>query len=250
MAEKLNHKKDPQQTGMCYLCGKVDKLSFEHVPPQCAFNNKPILVQGHEELVEENSYMYGKKRRSQRGFGKQSLCVSCNNNSGNWYAKDFCKFTEQGWEILKANKMPQYVLGSYEIKPLNVLKQILLMFVATDSSGVIGNIPGVREYLLNRENTNFPEKVNIHIYSNASPTKRMLGYCVVGDMDTQVISKWAEINYHPFGYFFTYDSPPPNEYMVNITDFTKVPFNKEYKMQLTTAYLKVENMFIGTYGNL
>lgn len=124
------------------------------------------------------------------------------------------------------------------------------MFVATDSSGVIGNIPGVKEYLLDRENTNFPNKVNIYIYSNASQTKRMIGHCVVGDLNTQAINKWAEINYHPFGYFFTHDSPPPNEYMVNITDFTKVPFNKEYRMKLTTAYLKVENMIIGTYGNL
>ncbi|WP_367867566.1 hypothetical protein [Pedobacter sp. WC2423] len=250
MQEKSNRQRDKQQTGNCYLCGKLAILSFEHIPPQCAFNNKPILVQGHEQLIEKNSYLYGKKKRSQRGFGKQSLCVTCNNNSGNWYAKDFCKFAEQGWKILKANKVPEYVLGSYEIKPLNVLKQILMMFVATDSTGVIGNISGVKDYLLNKESTRFPDKINIHIYSNASPTKRMIGYCVVGDMGTNEIYKWAEINYHPFGYFFTYDSPPPNEFMVDITDFTKVPFDKEYKVELTTAYLKVENVIIGNYGNI
>lgn len=68
--KKSSHKKDQQQPDNCYLCGKLEMLSFEHVPPQCAFNNKPILVQGHEELVETRSYLYGKKRRSQRGFGK------------------------------------------------------------------------------------------------------------------------------------------------------------------------------------
>lgn len=250
MKKKINEKSNTPQTGHCYLCGNLSVLSFEHVPPQCAFNNKPILVQGHEQLADKTSYLYGKKKRSQRGFGKQSLCISCNNNSGSWYAKDFCKFAEQGWEILKENKIPYYVAGSYTIKPQNVLKQILLMFVATDSTGVVSNIPGVRDYLLNKENLDFPENINIHLYSNASPTKRMLGYCVVGDLGTQAINHWAEINYHPFGYFFTYKSPPPNDLMVNIRDFSKVPYDKEYTVQLTTAYLKVENMVIGTYSNI
>jgi hypothetical protein len=121
------------------------------------------------------------------------------------------------------------------------------MLVATNSTGMIGNIPGVKDYLLDKQSTCFPDRVNIHIYSNASPTKRMIGCCIVGDIGSNEIYKWAEINYHPFGYVFTYDSPPPNEFMVNNTNFTKVPFDKEFKVQLTTAYLKVENVIIGTY---
>ena len=234
----------------CSLCGKLSALSFEHVPPQCAFNNKPILIQGHEHLVDQNSCLYGKKKRSQRGFGKQSLCIECNNKSGNWYAKDFCKLAEQGLEILRTNTNPNYVRGNYKIKPQNVLKQILLMFVATDSTGVISNIPGVRSYLLNKDDLNFPDKIDIDIYSNASTFKRMIGYCIVSDVGSRQINKWAEINYHPFGYFFTYDSPPPNKFMVNVSDFSKVPYNKEYIVRLTTAYLKVEDMIIGTYSNL
>lgn len=59
----------------------------------------------------------------------------------------------------------------------------------------------------------------------------------------------AEINYHPFGFFYT-RSPSPNEYMVDITDFTRIPFNKEYRIKLKTAQLKVENVIIGSYRNL
>ena len=240
-----------QNSGLkrCSLCGKKEILTFEHIPPQCAFNNKPILVQGHEELVNEKSYLFGKKKRSQRGFGKQSLCSSCNNSTGNWYVKDFCNFTEQGIEILKTKNRLGIVTGNYTIKPQNVIKQILLMFAATDSMRAIGNFPGVREYLLNKENVNFPDKINIYLYSNASQNKRMIGYCVVGAIDSGRVNKWAEINYQPFGYFFTYDSPPPNDFMVNISDFAKVPYDKEYNMKLTTAYLDVNNFIIGTYTN-
>ncbi|KAA8473718.1 hypothetical protein BDE36_0202 [Arcticibacter tournemirensis] len=248
--KKVDNKNNRMSQQKCALCGKHELLTFEHIPPQCAFNNKAIFVQSHEHLTEENSYLYGKMKKSQRGFGKQSLCASCNNSTGNWYVKDFCSFAEQGMKILKDNKVPEYIQGNYIIKPQNVIKQILIMFLAADSLGAIRDSPGISEYLLNRESMAWPEKVNIYLYSNSSPKKRMLGYCIVGDIGAQGVYKWSEINYQPFGYFFTYDSPPPNEFMINISDFSKVPYNIEKSVQITTAYLKVENMLIGHYANI
>jgi hypothetical protein len=29
------------KNGRCHICGNVGELSFEHVPPEKAFNNKP-----------------------------------------------------------------------------------------------------------------------------------------------------------------------------------------------------------------
>ena len=57
------------QEGFCALCGKFKKLSFEHVPPQSAFNNKPIFFQTHKHLTDQSSYLYGKKIKSNKGFG-------------------------------------------------------------------------------------------------------------------------------------------------------------------------------------
>jgi len=54
--------------GNCALCAKRAKLSFEHIPPQCAFNNKPIYVQTHEHLVEESGYLFGKKKEKSAWF--------------------------------------------------------------------------------------------------------------------------------------------------------------------------------------
>jgi len=189
-----------------------------------------------------------KKKKSQRGFGKQTLCETCNNNTGGWYVKDFCSFIKQGMDILTNNQNPYYISGSYKCKPQNVIKQILLMFLAADSHGIVRDLPGVSDYLLNKESSAFPDKVDIYIYSNSSAKKRMLGYCVV--YDAGKICKWSEINFRPFGYFLTYDSPPPNEYMVKITDFSKVPYDKEYDIKLNTARLKVDNMLIGHYDGI
>lgn len=239
------------KTGICALCGESRPLTFEHIPPQCAFNNKLIFVQKHDHLVSEGSPLFGKKMRSQRGFGKQSLCAACNNSTGNWYVKDFCDFVNQGWKILEGNTNPGYVQGEYIIKPQNVLKQILVMFLSADSSGALRDIPGVKEYLLNKDCCDFPPDIRIFLYSNASPQKRLLGYMVVGDLNYEPsINHWSEINFRPFGYFLTYNSPPPNEFMVDITNMSKVPFNKQMAVTLTLAYLVVDTPLIGFYKNV
>ncbi|MFK5982249.1 MAG: hypothetical protein QM499_04980 [Flavobacteriaceae bacterium] len=120
-------------------------MSFEHVPPESAFNSEAIFFQDSENLHDESSYVYGKKKRSSRGTGGMYLCLLCNNNSGSWYANDYKEFAEIGMYVLKsrvyANK---FMCAEYPIKPLNVLKQILMMFVALESSGYLIKRPGLK----------------------------------------------------------------------------------------------------------
>ncbi|MFD1628942.1 hypothetical protein [Pseudopedobacter beijingensis] len=234
----------------CVLCGDQTTLTFEHIPPQCAFNNTPIYVQNYEHLFNETGYLFGKKSVSNRGFGKKCLCAHCNNSTGNWYVKDFCEFTRQGVKILEQNVNPYITSGSYMIKPLNVLKQILLMFVCADSSGVLNKHSGVTDYLLNRRSELFPQKINIYLYSNSSPVKRMIGYSFASNIETGERFQWSEINYKPFGYFLTYDSSPPNNYMVNITGFNEKPYDYLCNVNLNIARLKVSNLAIGHYDNV
>lgn len=84
-------------------------------------------MQKYEHLIEEFNRVYGKMMKSQRGFGKYCLCAQCNNSTGNWYVKDFCEFIRQGSKIL-SESTSVVVEEHYDIRPLNVIKQILLMF--------------------------------------------------------------------------------------------------------------------------
>jgi len=52
--------------GKCRLCSEIKKLTFEHVPPESAFNSTPIYFQKSTHLHDKNSYLYGKKIRSNR----------------------------------------------------------------------------------------------------------------------------------------------------------------------------------------
>lgn len=59
----------------CRLCCEIKELSFEHIPPESAFNSTPVYFQKSIHLHDKNSYLYGKKIRSNRG-GVGSICVS------------------------------------------------------------------------------------------------------------------------------------------------------------------------------
>ena len=85
----------------CRLCGEIKPLTFEHVPPKSAFNNRSVkLITGHELFKEEyenrlpweDEGLYGKIQ--QKGRGGDYLCQECNNNVGSWYVPGYLKFIQ------------------------------------------------------------------------------------------------------------------------------------------------------------
>ncbi|RNI27375.1 hypothetical protein EFA69_14645 [Rufibacter immobilis] len=240
-------KKSKEQEGQCALCGEVRKLSFEHVPPQSAFNDKPILMQSHEHLFDDKSYLYGKKKKSPKGFGGYTLCVQCNNNTGDWYARDFADFAQQGMAIIKSYERLQYTIrGTYHIKPLNVIKQILTMFMSADKGGHLRSQKDLVSFILDRDSKALPERYKVFLYSTLSPIKRMMGYSAVYTPEHGV-QKWSEINFQPFGYLLAEESAAAHEHMCNISSFGNFAYNEKRTVKITTAFLNVESPWIGDY---
>lgn len=233
--------------GHCALCGEFKKLSFEHLPPAGAFNNSPIFIQGHEHLTDESSYYFGKKMKSNKGFGGYTLCECCNNNTGDWYARDFVSFAHQGMEIIKNSECKYNIKGEYRIKPLNVIKQILTMFMSADKSGHLQSQKDLVKFLMNKRNIEMPEKYKVYLYSTLSPYKRMIGHTIVYD-PILGIQKWSEINFQPFGYLLAEESQAAHEHMCDISSFGSIKYDKEISVEISTAYLKVESPLIGFYN--
>jgi hypothetical protein len=233
--------------GECALCSEFKKLSFEHVPPAAAFNNKPIFIQDSENLTDQSSFIYGKKRISNKGFGGYTLCESCNNLTGDWYARDFIEFAHQGMEIIEKMESHYIIKGIYKIKPLNVIKQILIMFMSADKSGYLRSQKDLVAFLMNKDSIGLPERFGIHLYSTLSARKRMIGFSFVADPKLG-LQKWSEINFQPFGYLLTEDSIPAHEYMCDISNFGNISYGKELSVEISTAYLIVESPLIGTYN--
>jgi hypothetical protein len=199
-------------------------------------------------MFETGTHIYGKKIRSNNGMGGYTLCINCNTETGAWYANDFADLTKQGMRILSGYDNPgMYVAGYYEIKPLNVLKQILTMFLSADKSGFLRSDMDLVSFIKDKYNQILPDRYSIYIYSNASNMKRQMGYMQVYDGSNK-IHNWSEINFKPFGYFLTDNSSPPHAEMTSITSFKKYAYNEIKKYWIPTKYLKVNSPIIGTYS--
>lgn len=234
-----------KKTGKCRLCGRTKKLSFEHVPPESAFNSKPVFYQNSENLHDKSSFFYGKKRRSFRGAGGLYLCVSCNNNSGSWYANDYKNFSEMGMSVLKsrvyANK---YMCAEYPIKPLNVLKQILMMFAALESSGYLIDRPGLKQFLMEPTNNDLPDGIRIFAYMTS--TIKLRNALSWSNMDGYWRA-FGEISYLPFGFHLSLNSPPINRPFCEISNFAQFDYNQKENIILPLQYLVPKLYFPGLY---
>lgn len=78
----------------------------------------------------------------------------------------------------------------------------------------------------------------------------MIGYRMAQILRQESIFQWSEINFKLFGYFLTYDSSPPNKFMVRISAFNESVYNQQCKVYLKKARLLVKNMVIGHYDNV
>jgi len=242
--------KSKENIGLCRLCGLNKKLTFEHIPPKKAFNSEPLFVQKYEHLFDRMSYVYGKKGMSNRGNGGYTLCKKCNNNTGGDYAKDFIEFVFQGMEILKFERKPMEIVSfDLKIKPLNVIKQILTMFLSADSSMTVLNIPKMKEFILNKKSKDFPKNIKILMYCNCSPSKRIIGYTFGNLPSFNGISHLSEINFEPFGYILGIDKVSPQIPFYDITSFLNFEYDEDVKINIQLPYLKVNSPIIGHYSS-
>lgn len=236
--------------GKCSVCGNPGRLSFEHVPPRSAFNDKPISVQNHIHLFENESYLYKKSSHSNKGFGAYTLCERCNNNTGEWYAKDFADFAIQAMNHLKAHEGAHGLHSiPFKIKPLNIIKQITMMFFSANKGVILSADQELVDFVMDKEKTELPEKYRIYLYYTLSKHKRMNGNSTIRT-DNGLITNWSEINFQPFGYLFSIDSPPPNQFMADITNFAMFPYNMEIELKINAGYLSISSVFTGQYDNV
>jgi hypothetical protein len=63
-------------------------------------------------------------------------------------------------------------------------------------------------------------------------------------------SNLSEVNFLPFGFVLAIDSPPPNRFMVDISDFSIIQYNREMKLQINAGLLSISSVFTGVYDNV
>ena len=217
------------KVGECCICGSIGGLTFEHVPPRAAFNDRRVFEASIENLFA-GQWIPGtpitKGRYVQRGAGRHSLCQKCNNDTGAWYGTPYVDFTRQAMTLLDRSKGELSLAYPYRIFPLRVLKQIVVMFLSACGPGLRKAHPDLVRFALNRETQFFPTYIDIWAYLHhptESTSVRQAG--VAGLINPDGPHVFSEIAFPPFGLIMSLNGPPLNKELYNLTHFRERPFN-------------------------
>jgi len=204
--------------GICKLCGKHKKLTFEHIPPEGAFNDVAVKVYPFEEAVKLYAGLDGRlpwdfsglkwDRIQQRGGGDFFLCSECNNNTGSWYISEYTKLANIMHDIIESLQPKpgdQLAITLKDIYPQRIFKAIMTMFCDINN-GCFGD-EQLREYILNREATAFnTSKYSVFLYLVDRNMRRTQDLCVVGHSDVGIVTL-SEIASYPIGVTLYIDRP-------------------------------------------
>jgi len=232
----------------CGICGLEKKMTFEHYPPESAGNTAAIKIQDYRHLTPLGGHLKGKSMRSNNGFGGYRLCKECNNNSGSWYANDYANVANEALPKLRSQKNSDYFFVKQKLKPLNFLKQAIVMLQCADhGAGTIRTITNQTNFILDKYSRELSDEIQIYMYSTLSTTHRNLGVMTFSSGVNMGIVNYAEFNFYPFGFLLSLDSKPPKQNMKNITPYKYFNYDLEIIDDFKLPILNVKGMLPGEY---
>jgi len=208
--------------GICAICGKGTKLTFEHVPPRAAGNVEDAVVYGIEEWLSRDlatGEMPGGYIQPD-GTGAISICKTCNEYAGRWYVPEFSKFVHAGIGIFhqlkevtvaEADASTDWKAVEFSIagmRGLPVAKQIITSLLAINAPEFSEKNPALREFVLDREMRGLPERYRLYMCLYAGPLARFAGLAVEVNTLTEQAVYMTELAHPPFAYLLTIDSEP------------------------------------------
>jgi hypothetical protein len=240
------------KTGICHLCGANGRLSFEHVPPEAAFNDRRVLESNiHKllggDLIKELEKPTGKY--NQRGAGKYTLCERCNTSTGGWYSRAYVEFVRQVFPLCQMVPPETAVTIECLIQPLDVLKQILVMFCSASPPSFAQKHPRLIRYLLNPDSRDADDqRVFLSLYDvNNSKAARQSGLTGRIDGSSGQSQLFSEISFPPFNLVMSVSGGNPDSKLFEITNFKDCAHRERRTVRLQLYNLAVNSYFPGDY---
>ena len=224
--------------GICSICGKGGKLSFEHVPPRSAFNQPGTELSNVGELMKAGMDWAKLKTIPQpEGTGYVTICPSCNNYSGDHYVPEFGRWVRTGmnmlqmlpWAEFDANEHEQG--ATFELKktnPLPLIKEIVAMLLAlngeanpafrTDNEELV-------EFVLDKNRVGLSSRYHVYICLFAGPVCRFAPVSIMQAGSRTVVV--TAIDFPPFSYSLVIGDPADFLSITDITSFADCGPNVE-----------------------
>ncbi len=237
MKNKNNH------VEYCHICNNFGKLTYEHIPPKFAFNDKEAKVYTGDSFLQlmcdKNRYPWehdGIKYKSlQKGLGDYTLCEKCNNITGELYGDEYKKWF---YTILKLindsadnyKKSSTVTIKLENVYPGRFIRQILSIICST-YPGFTKKYPYIKDIILDKNYiyTKTP-KFKIYMYLLKNPYNGYSG--ITGILLGNGICKLIdEIDLYPFGFYLCLSETNENE--TDITKFINCGYNDIGEVELT-----------------
>ncbi len=237
--EYINH------YGKCHICGRYGKLTFEHIPPENALNNKRTKVYIGEEAVKRYKGEKSYYKNQQQGMGKYSLCDSCNCNTGTWYAivyNDIAKDVARG--LYKEKTLEHgdiFAFNTKKFPALAFVKQVVTMFCSLLPHSEVKRL-GFDELLLNKESNKIDKTLfDLRIYLTPEKVGQLMvgptALCHMSDTGFET-TVCCDLGAYPFGFILNLTPENPVEYGCSLMDLFDTEFDKEYSLQWALMYLE------------
>ncbi len=234
-------KRSNKVVGNCQICGKKTVLSFEHVPPQSAFNKATVIAY---ELESKLIRREDKGVPQQGGFGRHTLCVSCNTNTGSWYADEYVKWARIGMSILASERIKgksEVFVRLKDVYPLRFLKQVATCFftiIGVDpSASFAANNSQLVDFVLDKYSRELPPNIRFFMRLNHGtalrrhPIAAKIPVTVAKDEQGHSLIKvsrppsiFSEMTHPPFALIMTEDTDFPDA--SQITGFTNYGYDE------------------------
>lgn len=230
-----------RKVGSCHLCGRYGELSYEHVPPRAAYNDR--------QAVYDTIFSWprgAKKKSAQNGIGDYTLCQQCNNDTGSWYGAAFVEWVRQAL-VLNDKTNGLLSLGyPFELYPLRVFKQIMTMVFALNEPPFSDHHFYLVKFVLDKQSTLLPDRYHVYTYFNLSRFGRVSNLAAVVQQSTP-ITLLAEISWFPLGYLVCSHALPQNllftHKFADITHFSKYEYERKVTQYLSPPLLPVTTPF-------
>ena len=230
----------PAPQGKCWLCGRYGRLSKEHIPPESAFNDCPMLLMNVKERTSELAWEPGDSYR--RGIWFRSLCEECNNKYGSKYGGAYVDLVRDVAD--RIGDVPYFhkisILGVR--RPLAILKQVLLQFVTANGPKFVQTNAWVAPFVREPRNQEFPRDVGVYLFASnvrGGRNSGVSGHVLPGGR-TNVVS---EFSFWPLGTVMSFANELADDRLAPIHHWAQFPFGYRGKVDLhvsvnpmTTAY--------------
>lgn len=242
--------------GKCCICGSIGWLSFEHVPPESAFNDQRVLYADITKVIELNlgpdDLGKARERYSQKGAGRHSLCERCNTTTGSWYAAHYVNFVRRAHSLVTTSNGQLKLVYPYSIAPLPVLKQIAAMFFSACGPEFGEQQSDLARFVLDKHSREWPRHVRVYGYlMHPSKSKVMRQSGISGLINlsggTRVLS---EIAFPPLGYILQIDGQPLLSNFQEMHSFAQYNFADRRILYLRFPVLPVVSWLPGDFRSI